>query len=565
MAFTNIQAEINSFQTSVQSGLDDLTTHNVLRRIWQHDHTVWHSDPVEITNRLDWLSIASDMQEEIGAVNQFVSTCRQAGFKTALLLGMGGSSLAPEVFRKTFGVAEGFLDLSVVDSTDPAYILGYTRSLDLSQTLFIVSTKSGGTVETFSFFKYFYNLVAERIQGVEPGAHFIAITDPGSGLVDTANHHGFRHIFLNNPNIGGRYSALSLFGLVPAALIGVDVSLLLGRAIRAMEANGPDINPGESPAAWLGCLLGEAAKAGRDKVTFVPSPALQSFGDWVEQLIAESTGKEGKGILPVIGEPLATPSAYGSDRVFVSLQLAGESPAHDRSLDLLQKSGHPVIRVTLDDVYDIGAQFFVWELATAIAGQRLGIQPFDQPNVESAKVLAREMVAAYKERGSLPVQDAVLIEDNIIVHAMLSANTVGQALGAFLSQAHPGDYVAVQAYLTPTPEIDQVLRQLQVALRDKTRLATTIGYGPHFLHSTGQLHKGDGGNGLFIQLTADDPQDLPIPDEAGLPHSSMTFGVLKASQALGDGKALTDQNRRLIRFHFNGQTLASIKRLIELI
>jgi len=463
---------------------------------------------------------------------------RTAGYTQVLLLGMGGSSLAPEVFRKTFGVKKGFLDLAVLDSTDPGAVHHHEKSLDLGKTLFIVSTKSGGTVETLSFFKYFYNKMIEAVGKEDAGKHFIAITDPGSKLEELASTFDFRKIFLNDPNIGGRYSALSFFGLVPAALIGVDLHSLLERAI-TMACNCESCNcpvNGNNLGAQLGTILGESAKAGKDKVTFIMSPSIDSFGDWVEQLIAESTGKNEKGILPVVGEPVGAPDVYGDDRLFVYLKLEDDN-ANDTAVDNLAKAGHPVLRVVLRDLYDLGAQIFLWEMATIVAGQRLGINPFDQPNVETAKVIAREMVTAYHKEGALPKSEP----------APFDATT----LKDFLSSAKPGDYFAVQAYITPTKEINAALQELRLILRDTYRLATTIGFGPRFLHSTGQLHKGDAGSGLFIQLTSTSMDDAAIPDEPDSQNSSMTFGILKTTQALGDKKALLDAGRRVVHFQLS--------------
>lgn len=476
------------------------------------------------------------MAAEVERLNNFVTEIKAEGFTEVMLLGMGGSSLAPEVFAKTFG--SGGLQLRVLDSTDATAVQTYAETADLRRTLFIVSTKSGGTVETFSFFKYFYNRIIDLVGWENAGRHFVAITDPGSGLGKTANTYHFRATFENDPNIGGRYSVISFFGLLPAALVGVDVARLLDRAQAAAQ----------SPVAEkLGAIMGTLAQAGRDKVTFITSAAIASFGDWVEQLIAESTGKNGQGILPVVGEPVLEPSGYGDDRLFVYLRLAGDS-GWDEAVARLEQAGQPVVRLELQDLYDLGEQFFIWELATAVAGHVIGIQPFDQPNVESAKVLARKMVAAYQESGQLPQLD--------------SAEPTAANLNAFIAQAKPGDYISIQAYVPPTTETDALLHQLRTRLLEQTGCATTVGYGPRFLHSTGQLHKGDAGNGLFIQFTSEPETDLPIPDNAGEPASGMSFGVLKLSQALGDAQALLDENRRLIRFDLG---TAVNEKLLELL
>ena len=395
----------------------------------------------------------------------------------------------------------------------------------------------------------FYNRLVAQVGQAEAGRHFVAITDPGSSLADLAARYDFRATFLNNPNIGGRYSALSYFGLLAAALIGVNVAQLLDRAQIAALNGGQDGAPVDAPniAATLGVIISELAKEGRDKLTFIISPPLESFGDWVEQLIAESTGKEGKGILPVVGEAVGAPEEYGADRLFVYLRLA-EDDTFDAAVQALRDGGQPTVQLELSDLYDLGAQMFFWELATAVAGARLGIQPFDQPNVEEAKIQARQMIQAYQETGALPEgETAVASKANLL---------------AFLEQAEPGDYIALQAYVQPTPETDEALQALRSRLRDLTGLAVTAGYGPRFLHSTGQLHKGDGGNGLFIQFTAAMPQDIAIPDTAGEAASGMTFGVLKTAQALGDAAALREAGRRVIHFHLDQDVAAGIASLL---
>jgi glucose-6-phosphate isomerase len=530
----------------VEAALDEMDGNRIVARIWAYDHTVWKRDPTEVVNRLGWLHTPPVMAVHIPRLEALTEAVRAAGYTDALLLGMGGSSLAPDVFRQVFGTPAGGLNLAVLDSTDPAAVLAHAERLDPARTLFIVATKSGTTVETLSFFKFFYNRTLEVVGPGQVGDHFVAITDPGSPLAALAGRYRFRATFLNDPNIGGRYSALSYFGLVPAALAGVDVARLLGRARASASDCWPCTPTRDNPAARLGAILGGLAEAGRDKATLVLSPTIASFGNWVEQLIAESTGKEGKGILPVVGEPLGPPEVYGDDRLFVHLRLEGDEPS-SAALAGLEAAGHPVVHLDLQDPYDLGGQFFLWEIATSIASHLLSINPFDQPDVEAAKRRAREMVAAYTETGVLPVGEP--------------APLTGEALRRFLAQARPGDYVALQAYLPPTPEIDAALATLRVHLRRHTRLATTVGYGPRFLHSTGQLHKGDAGRGLFIQFTADDPRDVSIPDEAGAPTSSITFGVLKMAQALGDGRALADAGRRVIRFHLGSRVIEGLESL----
>ncbi len=551
-------AGIGQYQNLVDDALRSIEVERIIERIWQGDHSVWRPQPDEISNRLGWLDIAERMSAELDDINALVQAARDAGYTHALLMGMGGSSLAPEVFRMTFGVQQGYLDLAVLDSTTPGAVLAHDKRLNPARTLYIVSTKSGGTVETLSFFKYFYNRVAAMVGAEHAGDHFIAITDAGSSLEKLAQEYGFRKTFLNDPNIGGRYSALSHFGLVPAALIGMDVRTLLERAVTMQQRCAPTHQASDNPGAWLGVVLGELAKAGRDKATFVTPPAVASFGDWVEQLIAESTGKEGKGILPVVGEPLGTREVYGDDRVFVHLKLEGDD-SHTAALQVLEQAGHPLVTLSLSDVYDLGAQFFLWEMAIAVAGQRLDIQPFDQPNVESAKVLGRRMVAAYAETGALPAQTPLLTEDGVGLYGEVSGDSLQGVLAAFLRHAGAGSYIALQAYVPPDEETDAALLALRTTLRDSLKVATTAGYGPRFLHSTGQLHKGDAGNGLFIQFTHDPPADVAIPDRAGQPDSSITFGVLALAQALGDAEALRENGRHVLRLHLHDDVVGGLR------
>ncbi len=540
-------AELGPHREAVDTALGKIAEGRVVARIWEHDHTVWRQDPAEIANRLGWLEAPETMKEALGPIEELVDRVRADGYTHALLLGMGGSSLAPEVMRRTFGVKEGYLDLAVLDSTDPAAVLSHARRLDPSKTLFIVSSKSGTTVESLSFFKYFYNKVLEAAGAASAGDHFIAITDPGSKLARTAENLGFRKTFLNDPNIGGRFSALSYFGLVPAALIGADARRLLDRAATMARYCGGGPTPDEyNLASRLGAAMGALALAGRDKLTLIASRAPAGFGDWVEQLIAESTGKDGRGILPVVGEEPGPPEIYGDDRTFVQIK-SKDDRSRDAAADALREAGHPVMVASLADEYDLGGQFFLWEMATAVAGYLLEVHPFDQPNVEEAKALAREMMSVFVERGALPDDEP----------AVLNPATLEE----FLSKAKRGDYIAIHAYLAPNPRTDSALNALRLKLRDKYRLATTVGYGPRFLHSTGQLHKGDAGRGLFVQFTSDDLADIPIPDEPGSDRSSVTFGVLKTFQAAGDRRALQQAGRRVIRFHLGRDVAEDILKL----
>lgn len=550
---------LGPYRESVDQTLAEMKAQKIMERIWSLDHTVWKTEPTEITNRLEWLHIVDVMKDALDRLESFAEEVCSEGFTRVILLGMGGSSLAPEVFSKTFPVQEGYPKLSVLDSTDPDAVSYYADYFDSEHTLFIVSTKSGGTVETLSFFKFFYNWVAQTVGKEGAGEHFVAITDPGSSLVDLAERYRFRSIFLNNPDIGGRYAALSYVGLVPAALIGVDLRKLLDRA-GEMAANCRSASE-KNGGAQLGAVLGELWKAGRDKVTIFGSPAIASFGDWMEQLIAESTGKEGKGILPVVGESPGLPECYGNDRFFVYLRLSDDNTYTEHCADLV-KAGHPLVELTLDDVYDLGKQFFLWEMATAVAGCCLNINPFDQPDVESSKILTRQMVMEFKEKGSLPDEPPSLIDNGMMFFGGNQSGKAVKALTNFIEEnVKPGSYIAIHAYVKPDPLTYAALQSFRTAMRNRYRVATTLGFGPRFLHSTGQLHKGDGGRGLFIQITSENVQYISIPDEAGKGVSSMSFGILKMAQALGDRQALLDAGRKVLRFHMVKDLIGGMNRL----
>lgn len=554
LASTNTRATftLGSHAAPVEAAVHELRSQQIMKRIWRHDYTVWRSTPTEIVNRLGWLHSSEAMIGQVNAIQSLVTDVWEAGYRQVVLFGMGGSSMAAEVFEKSFGPLADHgrprLPLTIIDTTDPDAMRERTQDLDLAATLVIVATKSGNTVETLSGFKYLHARIAAAVGADAAGQHFIAITDPGSSLAALATTHRFRRTFLNDPNIGGRYAALSYFGLVPAALAGVDISRLLHQSL-TVSCNSESANcpaEGDNLAARLGVTIGELAKAGRDKLTFVISPPIASFGDWVEQLIAESTGKEGHGIVPVVGEQLGAPTVYGKDRVFVHLALRDDH-ADVAALDQLRDAGHPVITIRVNDAYDLGGQFFLWEMATAVAASRMQIHPFDQPDVEAAKTLARTMVSAYFLTGSLP--------------SGTTAQPSAVALDQFLSKAGPGSYIAIQAYINPTAESDQVLDRLRLHIRNATGCATTLGYGPRYLHSTGQLHKGDGGRGLFIQLLSEPEADLAIPDEASGSSSTMTFGILKAAQALGDAQALEAVGRKVVRFDLGRDAIAGMTAL----
>jgi glucose-6-phosphate isomerase len=478
---------------------------DVVRRIWRKDHTVWKDDPTEITDRLGWLTVTDPMHERLGDLEMFAERSATEGFETAVLLGMGGSSLAPEVFMTTFGAAAGPLELIVLDTTHPATIARVSDELDLGTTLFIVASKSGTTTETLSQFAHFWDLIPS-------GERFVAITDPGTPLEALARERGFRRVFSNPHDIGGRFSALSYFGLVPAALIGAPLREILDRAQEMRAASERIVPASESPGATLGAVMGECALGDRDKLTTVLPPEIASFGNWVEQLIAESTGKEDRGIVPIVGEPLGAPDIYGEDRVFVAI-------GDHEGVDALEALGHPVVRLGYEDREQIGGEFFRWEMATAVASHILGVNAFDQPNVQEAKDTTKAILAG----GSVQDQST-------------------DDLGELLKEVGPGDYVAILAYLDRTPVTEAAIERARVAIRDRYKVATTTGFGPRFLHSTGQLHKGGANNGVFIQVTdGARERDLPIPGQP------FTFGTLIDAQALGDLRSLRNRGRRLAR------------------
>jgi transaldolase / glucose-6-phosphate isomerase len=504
---------------------------NVARRLWAKDESLWGGPGVpEIGDRLGWLTVSDELLEQLDDLREFVAGVEADGFTDAVLLGMGGSSLGPEVIRRSFGELDGGLRLHVLDTTDAGAILALERSLDLAKTFFLVSSKSGGTIETLSHMKHFY----ERTGG--NGAQFAAVTDPGSPLVDEARERGFRRVFENNPNIGGRYSVLSHFGMVPAALMGVDVEALLGSAKEAEAACQSFDGTASNSGLWLGAAIGEAALRGRDKLTFVVSPRIAGFGLWVEQLVAESTGKQGRGILPVAGEPLGEPESYGEDRMFVYLRDADEPDGDlDAGMQALREAGQPVITVATDGPEGLGRVFFFSEFAVAVAGWALGINPFDQPNVQEAKDNTDKVLAAAEP----PVVEEA--DDD--------------ALRGLLGQAAPPHYVAILGYVQPLPEFDAAIDELRSAIRDATRATTTFGYGPRFQHSTGQYHKGGPKTGLFLQLIHDGDEDVEVPD------AGFTFDQLKDGAATGDVLTLRDHGLPAERVRLRGDHVAALKEL----
>jgi glucose-6-phosphate isomerase len=545
---------------AVARRLEALQADRYAERLWEADPSLWKPEDEAhqaiIGNALGWLSVFEGVREQIEGITEFVDELRAEGYRSAVLLGMGGSSLAPEVLREVLGVREGYLDLHVLDSTDPAAVLAVEAAVDLEKTLFIVSSKSGGTTETASFHAYFFERLQE-LDGHHAGHHFVAITDEGTSLQQEALDQGFRACFVNPGDIGGRYSALSFFGTVPAALIGVDLERLLdGVRATAVEC-GPDVPATENPALRLGAMLGEAALAGRDKLTIVAEPRLRALGAWVEQLVAESTGKEGRGILPVDLEPLGDPEVYGGDRVFVKVGLDSiAATGIAQQLMDLAGAGHPVHGHEMTDVYSLGGEFLRWEIAVATAGRVLGIDPFDQPNVQESKDNTKRLLAGYIASGEL-LED--LPEGEGRLAYPVRDDELPEALAAFFAQAEAGDYVALQAYVAPGEAVWNDLEALRLYLRDGLRLATTLGYGPRFLHSTGQLHKGGPNRGLFLQLVGHDPVDVDIP---GQPYS---FSVLKRAQARGDLGALRAHGCRALRVCLGDDVTAGVKRLGALV
>lgn len=552
----------SNFADEIKNTIEKLNDENIIDKIWKKDYTVWSNNSTEISNRLGWLDCLSVTSKSFSEIKNFVEQIKNEGFTKALLLGMGGSSLAPEVFSLIFGEESKFLDLSIVDSTHPELILSKRNEFEPDKTLYIVSTKSGGTVETISFMKFFYHYAMNRLGKEKVGRHFIAITDPGSGLEQMAKDLNFRKIFVNDPNIGGRFSALSLFGIVPAALVGVDIEKLFKRTegeIILSQKTVEEINLNDP--ALFGTAIGIFAESGRDKLTLICSEKLKPFGAWIEQLVAESTGKNGKGILPVDLEELTIPENYGNDRVFVILKLKNDF-IDEVKIKEIKDSGFPIIEFQLEDEYDLGKELFKWEFATAIAGWVLNIQPFDQPNVEQAKVIARKILKDYEESGKLVLPEPSFIEDNVKVVSYIKINKLSESLSSFLTGCKSGkNYAAMQAYLNPTEENFILLQKLRTAIQNKYKVATTLGFGPRFLHSTGQLHKGDSGNGYFIQLIADAKQDISIPDDPLSEKSSISFGVLIKAQAYGDRQALIDNKRSVITFDLGSDIKTALDKI----
>lgn len=556
---------LGSLEKAVQDRVAALEKDRFSARLWLKDGSLWKSDvktQVAIRNALGWLTVADKMEELLGDLQTYFSpeNLREAGFRHVVHMGMGGSSLAPLVFERTFGPIKGGLPLTVLDTTDPATILNVEKSVPLANTLFIVATKSGTTAEPLAFNDYFFDKL-KKIKGDNAGDNFVAITDPGTPLVQQCQERRYRRVFLNFADIGGRYSALSYFGLLPAHLAGVNVGELLVRALRIQHASVACVPGQHSPALVLGAAMGELAKQGRDKVTFLVAEPLATLGTWLEQLLAESTGKEGTGLLPVATEAIGTPSVYGNDRLFVHLWVKGtKDDALEKGVKALRDAGQPVIIIQLEDKLDLGQEFLRWEIATAVAGAVLGINAFDQPNVQESKDNTNQLLAEVRDKGKLPEEKPALVEGSLSLYTDQPGGSVAETLSRFFKQGKPGDYVALMAYLAEDPATEKALQAIRLRLRDSLKLATTFGYGPRFLHSTGQFHKGGPNTGLFLQLTADDKADAPCP---GQPY---TFGTLKRAQAMGDLKALAQHQRRALRIHLGAdvaQGLAALAKAVE--
>ncbi len=542
--------------SGVAASIEDWKKNNKVARLWQKDASLWTG--TDESNWLGWLTITEEQLTHLDVLRQIAEEVKKARFKHALLLGMGGSSLCPEVLRMTFGKIKGHPELHVLDSTDPSQIKAIEGKVDLKSTICIVSSKSGSTLEPNIYKQYFFERVKAQVGEKEVGNRFIAITDPGSKMQQVAETDKFRRIFMGVPSIGGRYSALSNFGMVPAAIMGLDVAKFLKNTEEMVKACGASSAADVNPGVILGAILGVAAKQGRDKLTIVASAGIFDLGAWLEQLIAESTGKSGKGIIPVDRERLTRPAVYGNDRVFVYLRLASKPDrAQDAAVASLQNAGEPVVRITLPNIYNLGQEFFRWEIATAVAGSIIGINAFNQPDVEASKIETRKLTNEYESTGSLPPESPFLADKGIKLFADDKNTTalkgvwkLTDVLRKHLSRAGGGDYFAVLGYIPMNGENEKALQGIRHAVRDKKKIATVLGFGPRFLHSTGQAYKGGPNTGVFLQITCDDAQDLPVPGQ------KYTFGIVKAAQARGDFAVLAERGRRALRVHL-GMNLKS--------
>ena len=553
------------FSQAVEATLHDWQSAGKVRKLWARDPSLWTNSDED--KWLAWLDIVAEQKRNIRRFNNFAAEVKDAKFSHVLLLGMGGSSLCPEVMRETFGKLDEFPELHVLDSTDPAQIKTIESRLDLAHTLFIVSSKSGTTLEPNIFKQYFFER-ARQVVGDDAGNLFIAITDPGSKLRQAAESDRFRKIFLGVPGIGGRYSALSDFGVAPAAAIGVDIPKFLDRTAHMVDACGPEVAALDNPGVILGAVLGVAHKEHRDKVTIIASPGIYDLGAWLEQLLAESTGKNGHGLIPVDREALAGPETYGEDRLFVYLRFEPDpDPAQDRRIEAIKGAGQPVVQISVPDVYNLGQEFFRWEIATAVAGSIIGINPFDQPDVEASKVATKKLTEEYERSGSLPAETPMFEAEGVKLFAdQRNAGALIEAAGdrsltgylkAHLDRLQAGDYFALLAYIEMNQAHEQALQSARHSVRDSKRVATCLGFGPRFLHSTGQAYKGGPNTGVFLQITCDDALDLPVPGQ------KYTFGIVKAAQARGDFEVLAERGRRALRVHLSAEVSAGLAKLDE--
>ncbi len=551
-----------SLAADVKATIADWQSGGKMQRLWQRDASLWTGD--DEANWLGWLDITEEQIAHWVELRNLAKEIWSAGFNDVLLLGMGGSSLCPEVLRMTFGKTSGYPNLHVLDSTDPAQVKAFENKIDVAKTLFIVSSKSGSTLEPNIFKQYFFDLTVKAVGADKAGTHFIAVTDPGSKMQKVAEGDRFRHVFFGRPSIGGRYSALSHFGMVPAAVMGLDTKKFLDRAQEMVRACGASATVEENPGAVLGIILGTAARSGRDKVTIITSPDISGLGAWLEQLLAESTGKVGKGIIPVDREELASPEVYGNDRVFAYIHNeSADDAATEAKLAALEKAGHPVVRISMPDIYDLGAEFFRWEIATAVAGSIIGINAFNQPDVEASKIATRNLTSAYEKTGSLPAEKPVLEDAGIklftdeknageLARATGGDKSLAGYLKAHLGRIGKGDYFAVLGFIQMNDEHEKALQAIRHAVRDKKHVATCLGFGPRFLHSTGQAYKGGPNSGVFLQITCDDAVELPVPEQ------KYTFGVVKAAQARGDFQVLVERGRRALRVHLGRDVNAGL-------
>src|SRR2546425_178788 len=547
---------------AVEAALDDWDAEDKVKRLWARDASLWSNS--DEGKWLGWLSIVDEQLRSIRRFANFALEVKDAGFSNVLLLGMGGSSLCPEVISRSFGKVEGFPALHILDSTDPAQIRTLENQIDPANTLFIVSSKSGSTLEPNIFKQYFFERVRQAVGDDEVGNRFIAITDPGSRLRQEAENDRFRKIFLGVPSIGGRYSALSDFGLAPPAAKGGDVVEFLDRTHEMVKVCGADVSARNNPAVILGALLGIAHNQGRDKITLIASPGIHDLGAWLEQLLAESTGKNGKGLVPVDREPPTSPEAYGDDRVFVHLRLDDDA-AQDAAMKAIEGAGQPVVRIAVADVYNLGQEFFRWEIATAVAGSIIRINPFDQPDVEASKIATRKLTGEYEQSGSLPAESPIFESDCIKLFAdernakalneVASESSLHGYLKAHLDRLVEGDYFALLAYVEMNDDHETSLQSMRRAVRDRRRVATCLGFGPRFLHSTGQAYKGGPNTGVFLQITCDDAVDVPVPGQ------KYTFGVVKAAQARGDFEVLAARERRALRVHLGANVSDGLAKL----